>query len=98
MRDRNPEHRHDRVAHVLVDRAAVLGDDFTQPSERSVDHPGHDLVVGSVGERRETHHVGEQDGGELALLEACRNFFSGGAVVAQSVVVMSLGLVGLLCI
>ena len=96
--DRDPEDGHDRVAHVLVDRSPVLCDDFTQPSERGVDHPRHDLVVRSVRERREAHHVGEQDGCKLALLESCRDLFEDEPVVARPVVVMSVGLVGPLII
>jgi hypothetical protein len=47
----------------------VLCDDLAQPPERCIHHPGDDFWVRPLCECREAHHVSEQDGGELALLE-----------------------------
>ena len=69
VRQGDAEDGHDRVAHVLVDRAAMVGDDLTQLAKRRVDEPGHDFGIGALRQRGETHHVGEQDRGQLPLLD-----------------------------
>ena len=46
--DRNPEDRHQAVAHVLVDRAAMIDDDGPELAKGGIDHPGHDLRVGAL--------------------------------------------------
>ena len=60
--DRGAEQRHDRVAEHLVDAPAEALDVGDQAFERGVDEPLHLLRVAELGERRETDHVGEQDG------------------------------------
>jgi hypothetical protein len=67
------EHGQQRVAHVLVDGAAVVGDHRGQAPEGGVDRPGDGLGVGPLGQRGEAHHVGEQDGGQLALVDRRRD-------------------------
>ncbi len=66
---RDTEHRQDRVPHVLVDRAPVVGDDVAQLAKGRVDQPGHHFGIGALGERREAHDVGEQDRRQLALFD-----------------------------
>jgi hypothetical protein len=68
----DPEHGEQRVAHVLVDRPAVVGHDLTEAPEGGVHRAGHGLGVGALGQRGEPHHVGEEDGGQLALLHGHR--------------------------
>ena len=65
---RDAEHRHQAVAHVLVDGAAVAGDHLAHAPEGSVDDPRHGLGVGVLGQRREPDDVGEQHRGQLALV------------------------------
>ena len=65
---RHAEDRHERVAHVLVDDAAVLGHLLGHAPEGGVDRARDRLGVAALGQRREAHDVGEQHGGELALV------------------------------
>jgi hypothetical protein len=59
---------HDRVADVLVDAAAVVGDGPVDGRPQIVHDPGHDLGVHRFRQGREAGDVGEEDGGLLALL------------------------------
>ena len=64
---RHAEHDHDRVADVLLDRAAVALGDRAHPLEI----PGHrrpdELRIVLGAERGRSDGVGEQDGNELAF-------------------------------
>ena len=59
---RGPEHRHQRIADDLVDRAAEPLDDLTHLAHAAVDHGPHLLRVGALRERREARQIGEHDG------------------------------------
>jgi hypothetical protein len=54
-------HRHDAIAHVLVDPPAVLDDDDVEPRPDVVHDIGHELRVHSFRHGGEPAHVGEQD-------------------------------------
>jgi len=68
VRDRQPEHRHDRVADELLERAAVgrnhVPRDRVIPSEEGPKI----LWIDRFAERRRTHNVGEQHRHEPSLL------------------------------
>ncbi len=58
--ERRVPERHDRVAHVLVDGAAVLEDDFRKRRQQAVDELGELVRVHVLGDRREVAHVAEE--------------------------------------
>ena len=70
VRAGDAEHGQDRVAHELLEQALVPGDLLGQAVERSPHDGLHYLGVFVLGERGRAHQVGEQRGGELALLPA----------------------------
>jgi hypothetical protein len=55
-----PPHRHQRVADVLVDAAAVGGDHGVEPGPELVHGVGDELGVEALRHRREPTHIGEQ--------------------------------------
>ena len=69
MGDGDPEDGHQAVTHVLVDGAAVIDHDRAELAEGGIDHPGHDLGVGPLGQGGEADHVGEQHRRQLAFLD-----------------------------
>ena len=58
--DRRAEHRHGGVADVLVDRAAVLDDQFVGAREEAVDDAAHLLGAKRARQFGEAAEVGEQ--------------------------------------
>ena len=58
--DRRPPEGHDAVAHVLVDRAAMLIDHLGERSEELVHQQRQRLGIESLGDRGKAAHVGEQ--------------------------------------
>ena len=67
-RERRAEHRHDRVADVLLDDPAVALDPFARVLEVELVPIADVLGVGAVGARGRAHDVDEQDRDELAFL------------------------------
>jgi hypothetical protein len=61
VRDRRAEHRHRRVADVLVDAAAAARDRPVDELEEAAEQPVHLLRVALGRELREAREVGEQD-------------------------------------
>ncbi len=57
--DRGAEEREQRVARELLDIAFVAVDDPAQRGDDRINHLDQLLGVQTVGERRETRHVGE---------------------------------------
>ena len=68
LRQRGPEDRHDGVADVLLDDAAVVLDPRARVVEVQLVAIADVLGVGAVGTCRRTDHVDEQDRDELPLL------------------------------
>ena len=68
VRDRRAEQRHDRVTEHLVDPPAEALDIGHQAFERGVDESFDLFRVTELGEGRESHHVGEQDGDDTPAL------------------------------
>ena len=66
--DGRAEQGHDLVADDLVEPAAEGGDVGDEPLEAAVDEALDLLGVGRLGERGEPDQIGEQDGGEAALV------------------------------
>ena len=61
MRHRRPEQRHNGVADVLVDRAAVADDDAVDERREARHEVAHLLGIERLRKRREVAEVGEQD-------------------------------------
>jgi hypothetical protein len=61
VRHRRAEHRHDAVAHMLVDRAAKALDDAVDPGEETLEQAVHFLGVHLSAEPGVADEVGEQD-------------------------------------
>ena len=76
--ERCPEHRHDRVADVLLDGPAVALDPLAHVSEVELVPVADVLGIGAVGAGGRPHDVDEQDRHELAFLLPGR----GGELVA----------------
>src|SRR5260370_34967624 len=72
MGDRRAEHRHDAVAHVLVDMAAMLVDDAVRAGEELPKQCMDFLRIQLPTHRRKTRQVGEEYGylAPLADLQA----------------------------
>ena len=68
VRERDPEHRHDRVADELLDGAAVRDQDLPHAREDAGQRSAHDLGVVRGRDFARLDDVGEEDRGELALL------------------------------
>ena len=68
LRERRPEHRHDRITDVLLDGPAIVLDPLPRVVEVELVAIADVLGVGAVGARRRTDDVDEQHGDELPLL------------------------------
>ena len=68
VRDRNPEHRHDRVACELLDAAAVALEDRPQVLEVAAHARAQRFGIGRLAERGRADDVAEEDADDLALL------------------------------
>ena len=60
MRHRSAEHRHRRIANVLVDRAAMLDDQRVRPREETVDDTAYFLGAELARKLRKAAEIGEQ--------------------------------------
>ena len=67
--ERGVPERHDRVAHVLVDRAAIAQHQVGHRRQEAVHEPRQAVRIELLGDAREAAHVGEHHG-DLALLAA----------------------------
>jgi hypothetical protein len=65
--DRGAEERHDPVAGVLVDRPLVSVDAAGEDPEQAIEQAVPLLGIDALGQLHGAHHVGEEDGDQLAL-------------------------------
>ncbi len=84
VRDRRAEHAHDRVADVLVDRAAALRDQAVDQLEIAREQPVHVLGVEFARQLRVPREVGEQHGDLPALAGRPRRGVRGGVPDASA--------------
>ena len=68
VRDGDPEHRHQRVADVALDRAAVALDGLAHGGEPALHRPAQRLVVDALAQLGRADDVGEHDRDDLAPL------------------------------
>ena len=68
LRERRPEHRHDRITDVLLDGPAIVLDPLPRVVEVELVAIADVLGVGAVGARRRTDDIDEQHGDELPFL------------------------------
>ena len=80
MRNRRAEERHDIVAHVFVDVAALVLDGLAEAREAAVHQRMHLLRVELFAELREAAHVREEHGHLAALRRGGLGFFLRNAI------------------
>jgi hypothetical protein len=94
MRHRRPEHGHDAVADVLVDRAAEATDDAVDPREEALEQAVHLLGVQLPAEVGVADQIAEQHGHLAPLPRRTRRRRHGGKPVTAGGAVLMVGLDG----